>query len=88
MSLKADKTLSLKGRVYRRRVGAFFVHEINHDGHSFCAYLGYLGQFGQYDTNLNYPNRTTHIRHQCRKTTVLSFYRCLINSGVEKVNYI
>jgi hypothetical protein len=25
-----------------------------------------------------------HFRHQCRKTIVLSFQRCLINSGVEK----
>jgi hypothetical protein len=29
-------------------------------------------------------NRTAHIRHQCRKTIVLSCHRCLINSGVEK----
>ncbi len=27
---------------------------------------------------------TTHIRHQCRKTAVLSCHRCLINSGVKK----
>ncbi len=30
-------------------------------------------------------NRATHIRHQCRKTTVLSCHRCLINTGVEKL---
>ncbi len=29
-------------------------------------------------------NRTAHIRHQCRKTIVLSFHRYLINSGFEK----
>ncbi len=29
-------------------------------------------------------NRTAHIRHQCRKTIVLSRHRCLINTGVEK----
>ncbi len=29
-------------------------------------------------------NRTAHIRHQCRKTTVLSCHRCQINTGVEK----
>ncbi len=29
-------------------------------------------------------NRTVHIRHQCRKTTVLSCHRCLINTGIEK----
>ncbi len=33
-------------------------------------------------------NRTVHIRHQCRKTTVLGCHRCLINTGVEKMNYI
>jgi hypothetical protein len=32
-------------------------------------------------------NRPAHIRHQCRKTTVLSCYRCLINTVVEKMNY-
>jgi hypothetical protein len=29
-------------------------------------------------------NKTAHIRHQCRKTAVLSCHRCLINTGVEK----
>jgi hypothetical protein len=33
-------------------------------------------------------NRTAHIRHICRKTAVLSCYRCLINPVVEKFNYI
>jgi hypothetical protein len=33
-------------------------------------------------------NRTGHIRHQCRKTTVLSCHICLINTGVEKMNTI
>ncbi len=33
-------------------------------------------------------NGTARIRHQCRKTTVLSRHRCLINTGVEKMNYI
>ncbi len=33
-------------------------------------------------------NRTAHIRHQCRKTTVLSCQRCLINTGIEKMNNI
>jgi hypothetical protein len=28
------------------------------------------------------------IKHQCRKTTVLSCHRCLINTGVEKMNNI
>ncbi len=30
-----------------------------------------------------HDNRTAHIRHLCRKTTVLSCHRCLINTGVE-----
>ncbi len=29
-------------------------------------------------------NRTVWIRQQCRKTTVLSCHRCLINTGVKK----
>jgi hypothetical protein len=33
-------------------------------------------------------NRTAHIRHQCRQTTVLSYHRYLINTGVEKMNNI
>ncbi len=33
-------------------------------------------------------NRSTHIRHKCRKTTVLSCQRCLIKTGVEKMNNI
>jgi hypothetical protein len=32
--------------------------------------------------------RKARIRHQCRKTTALSCYRCLINTGVEKMNNI
>ncbi len=35
-----------------------------------------------------YHNGTAHIRHQCRKTNVLSCRRCLIKTGVEKMNYI
>jgi hypothetical protein len=31
-------------------------------------------------------NRTSCIRQQFRKTTVLSCHRCLINTGVEKMN--
>ncbi len=33
-------------------------------------------------------NRTAHIRHLCRKTTVLSYHRCLIKTGVEKMSNI
>jgi hypothetical protein len=29
-------------------------------------------------------NGTAYIRHQCRKATVLSCHRCLVNTGVEK----
>jgi len=28
--------------------------------------------------------RTAHIRHQCRKATVLSCNRCLLNTGVKE----
>ncbi len=31
-----------------------------------------------------YFNTTAHNIHQCRKTPVSSFHRCLINTGVEK----
>ncbi len=34
------------------------------------------------------PTGTAHIPHQCRKTTVLSCHRCLIKTGVEKMNNI
>jgi hypothetical protein len=30
--------------------------------------------------------RTPQIRHQCKETTDLSCHRCLINTGVEKIN--
>ncbi len=30
--------------------------------------------------------RHWRIRHICRKTTVLSCHRCLINTGIEKTN--
>ncbi len=33
-------------------------------------------------------NSTAFIRHQCRKTAVLNWHRCLINTGVEKMNSI
>jgi hypothetical protein len=33
-------------------------------------------------------NRTACIRHLCRKTIVLSYHRCLINIGAEKMNNI
>ncbi len=33
-------------------------------------------------------NRTAHIIYQSRKTTVLSYDRCHINSCVVKMNYI
>jgi hypothetical protein len=42
-----------------------------------------MGQF--YKTF--YRDRTAHFRHQCRKTTALSCYRCLINTGVETFRY-
>ncbi len=36
-------------------------------------------------TSFNRPARTGH---QCRKTILLSCHRCLINTGVEKMNNI
>ncbi len=33
-------------------------------------------------------NRIAHFKHQFKKPIVLSCHRCLINSGVEKINYI
>ncbi len=33
-------------------------------------------------------NRAAHIRHLCKKTVGLSCHRCLINTGVKKMNYI
>jgi hypothetical protein len=38
--------------------------------------------------NIVWNNGTARIRHQCRKTDVLSCHRFLINSGVEKMNNI
>ncbi len=37
---------------------------------------------------IRHCNRTANIRHQCRKITLLSCHRCLINTGVEKMNNI
>ncbi len=37
---------------------------------------------------VNFANRTARIRHQCKKTAVLSCHRCLINTSVEKGNNI
>jgi hypothetical protein len=47
------------------------------------------GNYGFFVTSgLYYNNRTACIRHQCRRTTVLSSHRCIINTGVEKMNNI
>jgi hypothetical protein len=37
--------------------------------------------------SLTTHNRT-HIRHQCRKTTILSCHRCLTNTGVKKEHHL
>jgi len=47
-----------------------------------------LGYSGGMTIHVLYSNKTSHIRHQCRKTTVLSCHRFLINTGVEKINNI
>ena len=49
-----------------------------------CHNLSYQNGWDQ----LFESNGTVHIRHLCRKTAVLSCHRCLINTGVENVNYI
>jgi hypothetical protein len=51
--------------------------------HAFKLLLKYQAQPKPY---LSY--RTARIRHQYWKTMVLSCHRCLINSSVEKMNYI
>ncbi len=43
---------------------------------------------GDDDSNELRLNRRAHIKHQFRKTIALSCHRCLINTGVEKMNYI
>jgi hypothetical protein len=35
-----------------------------------------------------FASRKVYIEHQCRETTVLSCHRCLISSGVKKMNNI
>jgi hypothetical protein len=40
------------------------------------------------ETINNLYNRRACIRHQCRETTILSCHRCLIHTGVEKMNNI
>ena len=53
---------------------------------SFEVWGKYLGC--DYIKNIFAKNRTACIRHQCKKTTVLSCHRCIINTGVEKMNNI
>jgi len=38
--------------------------------------------------DITHDDKTGHVRHQFRKTTALSCHICLINTGVEKMNYI
>jgi hypothetical protein len=42
----------------------------------------------QSEPALTRNNRIAYIRHLCRKTAVLNCHRCLINTGVEKMNHI
>jgi hypothetical protein len=51
------------------------------------CYETFLGVSGCDLDRITIFNGTAHIRHQCRKTTVLSRHRCLINTDVEKLNY-
>jgi hypothetical protein len=43
-----------------------------------------------FQTSLTYEhgNGTACIIHQCRKTTVLSCHRCVVNMGVEKEHHL
>jgi hypothetical protein len=50
--------------------------------------LGQNRQVGQDRCACFNSNRTAHIRHQCRKTPVLSCHIFLIDSGVERMNHI
>jgi hypothetical protein len=50
--------------------------------------LAYYGSPKDFQHNDTQRNRTAHIRHRCRKATVLSCHRCLINTGVVKMNNI
>ncbi len=57
-----------------------------------AAIYVYIYMIEHYDNTYNdftyNDNRTAHIRYKCRKTTVLSCHRRLINTGVEKMNNI
>jgi hypothetical protein len=46
-----------------------------------CTFLGSLSKM---KTTISNPNRTTRIKHQSKKTTVLSCHICQINTGVGK----
>ncbi len=41
-----------------------------------------------YDRHMFIVQAAAHIRYQSRKTIVLSCHRCLIDTGVEKMNYL
>ncbi len=41
-----------------------------------------------FEGRLIFGNRRARIRHQCRKTTILRYHKCLINSGVEKWQHL
>ncbi len=53
--------------------------KVGDDDIIFCRILYFL--------DFVHANGSVHIRCQCRKMTVLSCHRCLINIGVEKMNY-
>jgi hypothetical protein len=56
---------------------------------NFCAKLTlFQTQFFFYKNLFKWFNRTMGIRHQCRIMNVLSCHRCLINTGIEKINSI
>ena len=59
---------------------------VNNTGHSVAIYLYKLAVVSI--DQVFHCNRTARIRHQCRKTIVLSCYKHLIYHGVEKMNNI
>jgi hypothetical protein len=64
--------LSARNRIFRSK-GDFYFH--------FCILFIFISIFNLLKIA---ANGRVHIRHQCRKTTVLSCHRCLSKTGVEK----
>jgi len=79
-----DLTSYLWQIFYHRYLREIFSAASNTKEENFPSHLGYLGYYCSLFLLIFTFNRTTHIRHQWRITTVLSCHRCLINTGMEK----